>query len=99
LDIIVESPEGQLVAFCIGWFDDHLNAGHIEPLGCHKDYRKYALGRVALSEVLRGLQSLGAETIYVETDSFRNTAFRLYEFFDFQVIKNVLVYRKNFEAR
>jgi ribosomal protein S18 acetylase RimI-like enzyme len=98
LDIVVQAPDCQLVAFCVGWFDDFLKAGHIEPLGCHKDYRRYALGRVALSETLRRLQSLGAETIYVETDSYRNTAFRLYEFFDFQVIKNVLVYRKVFEA-
>jgi ribosomal protein S18 acetylase RimI-like enzyme len=99
LDIVVESPDGQLVAFCVGWFDDQLKAGHIEPLGCHKDYRKYALGRVALSEALYRIQSLGAENIYVETDNYRNTAFRLYEFFDFQVSKNVLVYRKNFETR
>jgi len=98
LDIVVESPEGQLVAFCVAWFDSELHAGHIEPLGCHKDFRKYALGRVALSEALHRLQSLGAENIYVETDSYRNTAFRLYEFFDFQVIKNVLVYRKDFQA-
>ena len=98
LDIVVESPNGQLVAFCVCWIDENLSAGHVEPLGCHKDYRKYALGRVALSEALYRLQWLGAKNIYVETDSYRNTAFRLYEFFDFQVIKNVLVYRKNIEA-
>jgi hypothetical protein len=70
LDIVVESPHGQLVAFCVGWFDHELNAGQIEPLGCHKDYRKFALGRVALSETLFRLRSLGAKNIYVETDSY-----------------------------
>jgi ribosomal protein S18 acetylase RimI-like enzyme len=97
LDIVVESTAGQLVAFCICWFDKNSMAGHVEPLGSHKDYRQYALGRVALSEGLHRLQSLGAQNIFVETDNYRNTAFRLYESFDFQVIQNVLVYRKDYE--
>ena len=97
LDIVVESPNGRLAAFCICWFDERSGDGHIEPLGCHQDFRRYALGRVALSEGLHRLQSLGAKNIFVETDSYRNTAFRLYESFDFQVFKNVLVYRKDYE--
>ncbi len=96
LDLVVESPDGHLVAFCICWFDKNSMAGHVEPLGSHKDFRPYALGRVALSEGLTRLQSLGAKNIFVETDSYRNTAFRLHESFDFQVIQDVLVYRKDY---
>ncbi len=97
LDIVVEAPDGRLAAFCICWFDEKSGDGHVEPLGCHEDFRQYALGRVALSEGLQRLQSLGAKNIFVEADNYRNTAFRLYEAFDFQVIKNVLVYRKDYE--
>ncbi len=96
LDIIVESPDGRLVAFCICWFNRSSLEGHIEPLGCHKDFRQYGLGRVALSEGLRCLQSLGAQNIFVETDNYRNTAFRLYESFKFKVIQDILVYRKDY---
>lgn len=96
LDIVVESPAGSLVAFCICWFDEDSLEGQVEPLGCHKDFRQFALGRVALSEGLHRLQSLGAKNIFVETDNYRDTAFRLYESFDFQVIQNVHVYRKNY---
>ena len=96
LDIVVESLDGRLVAFCICWFDKSSMAGHVEPLGCHKDFRQYALGRVALSEGLRRLQAFGAQNIFVETDNDRNTAFRLYESFDFQVIQDVLVFRKDY---
>jgi hypothetical protein len=32
----------------------------------------------------------------VETDSHRNTAYRLYETFGFEVLKGVLVYRKDY---
>jgi ribosomal protein S18 acetylase RimI-like enzyme len=98
LDIVVEAPDGRLVAFCICWFNENSRDGQVEPLGCHKDFRQHALGRVALSEGLRRLQSLGARNIFVETDNYRNTAFRLYESFDFQVIQDVLVYRKDYET-
>ncbi len=97
LDIVLESPDGRLSAFCICWLDEDSRDGRVEPLGCLKDFRRYALGRVALSEGLHRLQSLGTQNIYVETDSFRNTAFQLYESFDFQVIQKVLVYRKDYD--
>jgi ribosomal protein S18 acetylase RimI-like enzyme len=96
LDILVESPNGRLAAFCIGWFDENSLEGQIEPLGCQQDFRRYALGRVALSEGLRRLQALGARAIFVETDNYRNTAFQLYESFDFQVKEDVLVFRKDY---
>jgi len=51
LDVGVSAPDGKLAAFCIGWL--HGNHGQIEPLGCHADFRHYALGRIALAEVLR----------------------------------------------
>jgi len=98
LDIVVEAPDGRLAAFCIGWFDEETCRGHVEPLGCDEEFRAQALGRVALAEGLHRLQSLGAKEIYVETDNYRSTAFRLYESFDFQVIQNVLVYRKDYEG-
>ena len=54
---------------------------------------------MALSHGLHRLQTLGAQNIYVETDNYRNTAFRLYESFDFEVIQDVLVYRKDYENK
>ena len=98
LDIVVASPDGRLGAFCICWLQrvEGRLTGQVEPLGCHPDFRKYALGRVALAEGLRRLQAHGAEVIQVETDSYRNTAFRLYESIGFSVAKNVFVYRKDY---
>ena len=78
LDLVVEAPDGRLAAFCICWFDEKSGNGHVEPLGCHEDFRPHALGRVALSEGLQRLQALGAKNIFIETDNYRNTAFRLY---------------------
>jgi ribosomal protein S18 acetylase RimI-like enzyme len=101
LDIVIAAPDGRLVAFCIGWISlcsDGKILGQIEPLGCLPDYRRYALGRVALCEALQRLHQLGAVKIYVETDNYRDTAFRLYESLGFRVIRKVLVYRKDYNA-
>jgi ribosomal protein S18 acetylase RimI-like enzyme len=94
LDVAVAAPDGRLAAFCIGWL--HGKNGQIEPLGCHADFRRYALGRVALAEVLRRLKAAGAEQIYVETDNYRDTAMKLYEHMGFEIIRNVWVYRKDY---
>ncbi len=97
LDIVIAAPDGSLAAFCVGWLDQATGRGHIESLGCREDCRRYALGRVALAEVLRRLQARGAQAIYVETDKYRNTALALYEHMGFDVIRDVLVYRKDYE--
>jgi mycothiol synthase len=100
LDLVVAAPDGRLVAFCVCWLAEGSGfepCGQIEPLGCHKDFRRYALGRVALAEGLRRLQSCGVKSMYVETDNYRDTAFRLYESVGFRVIRNVLVFRKDYE--
>ena len=99
LDVVVEAPDGRLAAFCIGWLRQMGESklwGQIEPLGCRKEFTHYALGRVALAEVLRRLQAHAAQEVYVETDDYRDTARRLYENVGFDVIRQVLIYRKDF---
>jgi ribosomal protein S18 acetylase RimI-like enzyme len=101
LDTVVAAPGGRLAAFCVGWMaESPANGlvGQVEPLGCHAHFRRYALGRVALCETLRRLQRLGVNNVYVETDSYRNTAFRLYESLGFQVAREVRVYRKDYSS-
>ena len=96
LDLIVAAPDGRLAAFCVCWLDAENQIGQIEPLGCHADFRHYALGRVALAEGLRRLQAHGALKVYVETDNWRSTAKSLYESMGFVVERDVLVYRKDY---
>ena len=99
LDVVVQAPDGTLAAFCVGW----LNAapcqpltGQVEPLGCRAAYRRYALGRVALAEVLRRLQAAGASQIFVETDNYRDTAWALYENVGFTKVRDIHIYRKDY---
>lgn len=97
LDIVIESPDKRLAVFCICWFDEKSMTGQVEPLGSHKDFRRYGLGRAALSEGLCRLQALGAQSILVETDNYRNAAFKLYESYGFKTIQKVRVFRKGYD--
>jgi ribosomal protein S18 acetylase RimI-like enzyme len=98
LDLVVTGPRGCLVAFCIGWIRemDGVLCGQIEPLGVHQAYRGQGLGKAILSEGLRRLYGMGVNNIFVETDLFRDTALTLYETLGFQVIRDVLVFRKDY---
>ena len=97
-DLVAVAADGRLAAFCIGWLLDDRNGkrGQIEPMGVHPDFQKLGLGRAILSEGLRRLYASGAEQIFVETDSYRDAAFALYESVGFRVAKDVLVFRKDY---
>lgn len=97
LDVVIESPDGRLAAYCTGWLSADGRRGQVEPLGCRAEFRRYALGRVALCEVLRRLQGLGAQEVFVETDNYRNTAYGLYQNVGFALHEDVRVFRKDLE--
>jgi ribosomal protein S18 acetylase RimI-like enzyme len=53
------------------------------------------MGRALLVECLRRMRTLGAHTIYVETDNYRDAAYHFYQSLGFQVAHDVLVYRRD----
>jgi ribosomal protein S18 acetylase RimI-like enzyme len=67
-------------------------------MGVHPDFRKLGLGQAILTENLRRLVQHGAEQLFVETDSYRGPALELYESVGFQVVRDVWVYRKDYES-
>jgi ribosomal protein S18 acetylase RimI-like enzyme len=54
------------------------------------------LGQAILTETIQRLQKQGAKRIFVETDNYRDAALQLYESVGFQVVQDVLVYRKDY---
>ena len=100
IDLVAVAPNGKLAAFCICWLAKDSNgnvSGQIEPLGVHADFRKLGLARAILVEGLKRLSAKGATQIYVQTDNFRNAAFKLYESVGFRVTEDILMYRKDYE--
>jgi len=99
LDLVAVAPDGRLASFCVCWLDRLPNGetvGQIEPLGIHEDFRELGLGRAIISEGLRRLQRHGTMSILIETDNYRDEAFKLYESAGFRIHKDVLVFRKDF---
>lgn len=99
LDLVCVAPNGQLAAFCICWLDKSVNGnitGQIEPLGVHADFRKLGLGKAILAEGLKRLSEKGARNIYVQTENYRNAAFKLYESAGFHVTQDILIHRKDY---
>lgn len=106
LDLIIENAEGEFVAFCIGWVaapnlstDDGTPAvfGQIEPLGVLEQERRNGLAWSIIAEAIRRMRALGAETIYVHTDNYRDRAFAFYQAVGFQVVERILMYRKDYD--
>ncbi len=99
LDMVIIAPDGKMVAFCIGWLSPSPGGGYIgqiEPLGSHPAYRKNNLGKAVLKETLYRLQENGARSVFIETDSYRCPALRLYQGVGFEVTRRVLIYRKDY---
>ncbi len=99
LDLVLVDDEGQLAGFCVGWLaaggPGRLPVGQIEPMGIRADIRGQRLGRALLNACLGRLGAAGAQTIFVETDNYRDAAFGLYTAAGFTVAREVIVYRKD----
>jgi mycothiol synthase len=100
LDLVVVAPDGRLAAFCVGWLDRHgldgTVLGQVEPLGVHPDFQGQGLGRAVLVEGLRRMQAHGATRLVVETDTYRDAAFSLYQAAGFRVAHDIWVYGREF---
>lgn len=99
VDLVAVAPDGRLAAFCVGWLHTSPSgtiSGQIEPMGVHPDFQRLGLGRALLTENLRRMTAAGAGQVFVETDSYRDAAFELYEAQGFAVAERVLVFRKDY---
>jgi ribosomal protein S18 acetylase RimI-like enzyme len=99
VDLVAVAPDGRLAAFCICWLQRDSSGttrAQIEPTGVHPDFRQLGLGRAIVSEALRRLRRLGADHVFVLTDNYRSAALHLYTAVGFQVLREVLIYRKDY---
>jgi len=100
LDLVIEAPDSSLAGFCVGWFDpvgySGRPGGQIEPMGVSEQHRRLGLSKILMNECFRWMAALGAEQIYLETDSYRPEAIALYESVGFRVLHQVHVFRKDF---
>ena len=60
LDIVAATPDGEIVSFCTGWFDDATRTCGVEPVGTDKYHHRRGLATAVVTEALRRAQRLGA---------------------------------------
>jgi mycothiol synthase len=94
LDLVIESADGQFVAFCIIWLDPINQVGYFEPVGVHPDHQRKGLGKALMSEGLRRMQLAGMAVaqVCVEHDNLAGQG--LYETTGFTMINKLMTYFK-----
>ncbi|HLZ83098.1 MAG TPA: GNAT family N-acetyltransferase [Caulobacteraceae bacterium] len=78
LDILLQAPDGGLVANCICWEDAHSGIGVFEPVGTHAAFRGRGLARQAILEGCRRLRARGHRWARVGTAHFNAPAISAY---------------------
>jgi GNAT superfamily N-acetyltransferase len=78
LDLVVETPAGQLVASCIAWTDPGSGIGIFEPVGVHPDFRGLRLASLMIGDGLRRLKAHGCHTGRIGTAHFNAPAIAAY---------------------
>jgi predicted N-acetyltransferase YhbS len=60
LDLVVEAPDGTLVASALGWLDEANRAGLLEPVGVDPGHARRGLGAAVSLACLHALREAGA---------------------------------------
>jgi ribosomal protein S18 acetylase RimI-like enzyme len=65
LDWVIESPNGELAAFCLIWFDEVNKVGLLEPVGTAPGFRRMGFAQSVCKLALNALSEKGAKTAIV----------------------------------
>ena len=65
LDLVVEAPDGALVACCTAWFDAELGVAEIEPLGVVPSHRRLGLAGALCLEVSARVAERGGREVFI----------------------------------
>ncbi|MEV5827828.1 GNAT family N-acetyltransferase [Spirillospora sp. NPDC052242] len=81
LDLIAVSSDGEVAAYCQGWYDETNAVGEFEPVGTHPDHRRRGLARAVCTAVLHAFAAAGARraVVYARGDTAYPVPRRLYE--------------------
>lgn len=65
LDLVVEAPDGELVACCVAWLDPVLGVAEIEPVGVVPTHRRRGLAGALCREVSARVAERGGEEVFI----------------------------------
>jgi GNAT superfamily N-acetyltransferase len=67
LDLVIEAPDGTLVACCTAWWDPAVGCAEIEPLGVVPEHRRKGLATALCMEVAAQVAGRGGDQVFINT--------------------------------
>ncbi|NIP44596.1 MAG: GNAT family N-acetyltransferase [candidate division Zixibacteria bacterium] len=78
-ELVIQAPDGTLVAFSIIWHDHFNRTGLFEPVGTHKDYRRRGFGRAIVQYGMQQMANAGMKFATVANFGNNEAAGGLYQ--------------------
>jgi ribosomal protein S18 acetylase RimI-like enzyme len=98
LDLVIVNPQGESIAYCMGWVEENdPQAGYIEPMGVHTDYRRNGLGTALAKECFKRLGKMGVERVTIASLAEPDISNFLYESLNPTSIKRAYRYSLNLD--
>ena len=95
--LMVISPDGQPVAYCVGWHETAREGfGYIEPVGTHADFRRRGFATAVIQECFARLKANGIHTAEIASGAEPNVSNFLYESLHPATKREVHRYLKHF---
>jgi GNAT superfamily N-acetyltransferase len=94
-DWVAVAPDGQLVSYILGWYDDVHRTGEFEPVGTLPGYRRLGLSRALGIALMHAWRDAGAERalVYARGDDEYPVPRQVYRALGFAVHGRVVRYR------
>lgn len=94
LDLVAVSPDGDVVAYCQGWYDEVNGVGAFEPVGTHPGHRRLGLARAVCTAVMHAFSDAGGRRaiVYSRGDAGYPVPKRLYESMGFTAYTRTRTY-------
>lgn len=96
LDLVIMSPDHEVVALCSGRYDEKNKMASFEAVSCYPEYRKKGIGKAMILYSLNEAKKLGAEkvTVFTAMPEQYPAPNRLYESVGFKVVGNLYIWKK-----
>jgi GNAT superfamily N-acetyltransferase len=94
-DWVAEAPDGRLVSYVLGWYDDVNRVGEFEPVGTLAAFRRFGLSRAVGIAVLHAFRASGGTQamVYARGDDDYPVARQVYTALGFRPRGRTVTYR------
>ena len=95
-DLVAESPDGRLAAYCLGWYDELNRVGLFEPVGTVDEFRRRGLSRAVGIAAMHAFREAGGRLaiVYPRGDNEYPVPRQVYQALGFRPFGRTITYRR-----